>query len=986
MSTPNPNCKHCQKSSLSLLLLRPSPIATLSALQPPGASGAVADGALVNPLIPAGLTESRPVLRLLRAGYVHLYIPKTNKWQVYSVTDRGELLAQHHPNFGDAKMPSCRRDGHSAAGFKLLSIPDAHELIGQSIWLAFSANLWSATLKNRNKANPQAMVEVKLGSAAAPAFKPTAQAIGRQLLEAKVSQWRLPKLANVGPMFPFNTMAYAGQVEQLAKTLEDAAAGHPKTKGHELAVVLPDPVGYAAELNALRLTAEAHHTLLSDADRHKLHSHFTLKGLTENVASLRALNNVAPIVTRGSFEALQKTSPTRMQGATFEPMQQPARPGPQEVGRMWTPQARATFEKQAPKFQELAKKEIESGYNPSASEAWFKDLTDKTLQAIQPFERQWLLARDHGLVGRYFAQHFDSTDINRPGSARDHSPGAAYVSEAALVEGPPPKTSVALLDTYMAAYYKKPAEPEAFLLRAMVANQQELFEPLATQLAGDPNGDGMRDKTVDFIKGLLEVNNGHLKVKYGWLADATMTLAMGPMNHLAAAMGTYVALAGTDTLKTRPRVAALAANAAAWVGGMDTALKSALTRQVIRPVIVQAWVDSDLVDGSVQGVGKQRKSAKHQRGGKTRVTLLTDSERLAKQPSVAQLLAESGGSQLAFGKAAGTAMVAGAGSGTIVLRATDARSGHASNLLFAQQVQDAKNIAGSVRAAVPTGVKAATLSIDGRLALASVIVQSIGIINGQQAVATAEKALAEATDADRAEQEKKLRDAQLGYMDSVGGLVAGGLDTLRVAGEAMNLQRGAAAGGVALGSIHALKFGAQVAGVFGGFLNGYVSYLKAKDAKDKGLDGSMFTHFVGSVSFFGTGISAVAVGGLAVAEFIVDRQIGSAALQATAKGLAEKKVGELLGGRAATFVGQRAAGVTLAVAIPVAGWVLLGAGIVASVVAALMEPTKLEQWARQTPFGKGPVGAKFKTVDEQDKALNEALGLAQTSAPEAQAA
>jgi hypothetical protein len=889
MSAPNPNCTHCQKSGLSLLLLRPSPVANHSDLQAPGSAAAVANAALVQPFIPTGLTESRPALRLLRAGYVHLYIPKTNKWMVYSVTDRGELLAQHHPNFGDAKMPSCRRDGHNAAGFKLLSIPDAHELIGQSIWLAFSANLWNTTLKNQNKANPQAMVEVKLGSVAAPAFKPDAQAIKSQLLEANVTEWRLPKVGNIGPMFAFNTMAFAGQVEQLAQTLKDAAARHPKTAGQELAVVLPDPVGYAAELNALRLTAEALHTNLSAADQHKLQSHFALKGLTDNVASLRALNNVAPIVTRGSFEALQKSSPTRMQGATFEPMKESGRPSPQEVGRMWTPQARATFDKQAPKFQELAKQEIESGYDRNASEAWVKNLTDKTNRAIEPFERQWLLARDHGLVGQYFVQHFDATDRNRPGTARDHSPGATYIAEASHIEGPPPKTSVALLDAYMAAYYKKPEDPQAYVVRAMVANQQELFGELAKQLGGDPNGDGMRDKSVDFIKGLLDLNNGHLKVKYSWLSDATMTLAMGPMNHLTAAMGTYVALAGADTLKTNPRTAALAANAAAWFGGMNTALKSALTRQVIRPVMVQAWVDSDLVEGSVQGVGKQRKSAKHQRGGKTRVTLLTDTERLSKQPSVAQLLAESSGSQLAFGKAAGAAMAAGAGSGTIVLQATDARSAHASNLLFAQQVQEAKNVAGSVRAAVPTGVRAVTMGIDGRLALASLIVQSIGIINGKQAVDNAQKALNEAGAADRDEKAKALRNAELGLWDSYGGLVAGGLDTLRVAGEAMNLQRGAAAGGAALGSIHALKFGAQVAGVFGGFLNGYVSYLKAAEADTKGLRLISNLHYVATLSFGGTGIASLLSAGLVGAEFIVERQIGSAALQATAKGLTQKK-------------------------------------------------------------------------------------------------
>jgi hypothetical protein len=59
-------------------------------------------------------------------------------------------------------------------------------------------------------------------------------------------------------------------------------------------------------------------------------------------------------------------------------------------------------------------------------------------------------------------------------------------------------------------------------------------------------------------------------------------------------------------------------------------------------------------------------------------------------------------------------------------------------------------------------------------------------------------------------------------------------------------------------------------------------------------------------------------------------------------------------------------------------------GIVASVGAALMEPTKLEAWARQTPFGKGPDGQKFKTLDEQNNALNTALAVA-TQAPAAKA-
>lgn len=243
------------------------------------------------------------------------------------------------------------------------------------------------------------------------------------------------------------------------------------------------------------------------------------------------------------------------------------------------------------------------------------------------------------------------------------------------------------------------------------------------------------------------------------------------------------------------------------------------------------------------------------------------------------------------------------------------------------------------------------MSLDGHLAIASVIVQTIGIINGTEAVAKAKDELKEAkSETDRAEKQKKLRDAELGYMDSFGGLVAGSLDTLRVAGEAMNLQRGKV-GAMANGSIHLLKFGAQVAGVFGGFLNGYVSYLKAKDAYEKRIGSGMMLHPIAMVSFGATGLTAGAPIAAAGLNYLAARQIGG-------------------------LVVQRLAGVAAGAWVPFAGWVLLGVGVVASVGAALLEPTQIEAWARQTPFGRGPDDKKFKTLGEQSKALYTALGLA----------
>jgi len=142
---------------------------------------------------------------------------------------------------------------------------------------------------------------------------------------------------------------------------------------------------------------------------------------------IRGLNNVAPVISRASFEQLQKSSPARMQGATWEPLQDSGRPSPQQQGRMWTPQARQTFEKQAPEFEARARKEIESGYNPEASQAWLDGLLERTRNALAPYEQDWLTGRDLPLVGRYFALHFDDEASNRPGTAQSHSPGARSV-------------------------------------------------------------------------------------------------------------------------------------------------------------------------------------------------------------------------------------------------------------------------------------------------------------------------------------------------------------------------------------------------------------------------------------------------------------------------------------------------------------------------------------------------------------------------------
>lgn len=97
--TTTQGCNTCNKSTLSLLLLRPSPVAKMRELTLPGAEAVASDAAVMAGLLPARLpTESRFALRLLRAGYVHVYIPippaGVKNWLVYRVTEQADLVEQ----------------------------------------------------------------------------------------------------------------------------------------------------------------------------------------------------------------------------------------------------------------------------------------------------------------------------------------------------------------------------------------------------------------------------------------------------------------------------------------------------------------------------------------------------------------------------------------------------------------------------------------------------------------------------------------------------------------------------------------------------------------------------------------------------------------------------------------------------------------------------------------------------------------------------
>lgn len=975
MNNPIDQCKYCQKSELSLLLLRPSPIATHSDLQAPGSSHARADQALVTPFIPAGLTESRPVLRLLRAGYVHLYIPKDDQWFVYSVTDRGEVLAQDHPSFGNPQMKSCRRDGHNAAGFRLIRIPQAHELMGQSIWLAFSANLWSDQLKTRNKANPQAMVEVKLGSVAAPAFKPDVASLKSQLLECHVTSWRLPKVDDsVGPMFPFTTMAYAGQVEQMVETLAAAAARHPKTKGKELAVVLPDLVGYAAELNALRLARfELSRLELSKPENaHPLASLTMLDGLRKSVVDeqeARSFEAVSPVMSSGAFQDIMRVRPNPRgwpPGTRWEAMtdrQDLVRHGP-GMGRVVFPDQEARRQAWASDATRRNWERYRKYVDEGRLQTWKDGFDNKMLAAHgepqKRFEADWWKARQHVKFAQYFAQHFDDQAPNRPGTAQDHSAGTAYATEVRLAMTPQPLVRGATFDSYLAELHKTPTDATAHMQRALAGNQSEVLAALQAYTQ-DSRPDKLHDLAGGLLKGAdAETVLGRHHIKYGWMLHAAygvntlavsqslaaaVAAALTPLVGKAAAAGTATAVvAGLATVGGKgPAGNALVKKLESLLMGTQTLLlaRESAIKQTKLEVPVQVSVRMDGAEYRRHAIARQaaggdvpsvrdanRMSGRN--GGALLVTLTTTNLELQKvgfDPKAA-MAAGLGSVSLGPGAAA-------------VLRPQVIQLSEAALAQLLQRQASLWEKAAVTLREMAQGVKGGGLSLDGHIGLVALLLNGVSVWNSAQDTFNSGGDLGKWF---------AFADASAGTFGGLAQVTHSALSSAiahRAGEAAVRRSLWVMGAGVA----------ASGAGAFGGMATAAGQFVKAWRAEDP--EAQALYGFSG-LAFALQGTTNLIQFGGAFSEFMIARG-SQRAIFLTGAQLAKGAEGFLV---RRGLLGIAGMGLT--------GWglVFLAGGLIFEVGVVLLTPDALQKHVQNSYFGKGGNPKdKYKNVAEEEKAI-----------------
>ena len=965
-----------------MLLLRPSPIAKDVKLAPAGAQSVSSADSTAEGLVPTRKpTESRYVLRLLRAGYVHVHIPSpppgVPSWLVYRVTEAAVLIAQSNPVFGQVPQPPvCTRDGHNAAGMKLLHIPQAHKI--GSIWIAYSANLWSDKLKSKNAANADSMQQVSLQSCGRNSFTPTAEALTSRVLECALRAIKVPGPAPDAPwvtqdqQFPF--VSLAAQVDSLADNLRRAAACHPKTKGLELAVVLRDPVGVAAELNALRLRRHelARVEIEKPENAHPLNSSNALLGLKKNVLDVNLSSSfiqVSPLKTKAAFDQSQGLPQgTQWHALTAEERQALIKAASHteclgsdllspyehwlssvllspykrmfeqsDLGRVVYPDHDARALAWATEQTRKTWQPIAAKYDESARAAWVARF-DATMKAahyepLARYEDDWIAAIHDGQLLAYFDRHFDDQDLNDP--KRLHSPGATYAHESEYIHTPAPVTTGSALDTYLAMLDKPASDPAAVVNRALVGNQASEFERMQAFAAalyqaavGDPGvdpdkGGGMRDKAFDFMKGLYK-EGGAFK-KFSWLGDA---IGVFSVNHVLALAAAGLSASARSQRASPKILRALGKVQSLWgvQQAVELVVQGALSGKAPKvPMLISMKVDvadalAVLRARQGQDLGTTRSQVKKLRGSgaKLNLSLLTDSESLrAAQGDVKVLLKDASAGTVNMKGAATSAVAAG---GAVVLTQEQFLT------LYAKQSQAGAKGAQAVGRALAQGaadVRAIVLGMDGRLAIGSIIVQGIGLVNGLEALGNAK-------------DEKAVRDAWYGIYDSTAGTMGGLLEMWAVAANSRVLVQLGAQGAAQSLPLGALRFAGNIAGAAGGAINAVAAFAKAGDAEAAGDNRVAVLYYSSSAAFILTFGTSALLG------------LGFGADTLAARGL---------GGVAARSIALRfgAAGTAEVLGLSISGWglLLLGAGVLFQVGATVITPTPIQKWASRSYFGKG---------------------------------
>ena len=843
-------CDKCNRSSLSLLLLRPSPVP----LDPQvglgmfGLDKVESDLPLMEGLLPdAKITQSRFALRLLRPGYLHVYYKKpvatAPDWQVFRITSGADLIPEGDPLFAQKDVDfKCSDKQHNPSGLKLLNIPQAHKV--KKIWIAFSANQWSKEIRAKNKENPAVMQSIEIAGGSKNTFKPSAENLRLKVLECGIDQWTVG--THDFPFYSFNpkNKMNPGEaphlVDHLAAEMIRAAAAHPATKGKEVAVVLRDPVGIAAELNFLRLARSKliETELAKPAVAHPYNSSAALLGMKDKfieIASLKAFDAISPVRERSSLTARELAT-----GAEWKPLTAADKEAllaaipataPFNIRFTMTERIKGSGrlvhqdqDRRTRKWIEEEKEKMWAKLEPHFDEtkraAWMAahEKRMKTLHydPVELFEKDWSAAVGDSKTKAYFAAHFDTKD---PNDNKLFCSGAAFAAESHNIHAPGPESKGQVLTDYLKLLSEDVRKDTTVFLRSLVYNQESLFSYLHNQLTGDPGDTGMRDKIFDILKEIPPGNK-----YFSWLGEGYAFFGVGQMTAVSAAS----LAAATSFLKNTAKGRDILARVKQLWGISNSieflrkaSLETSLKRQApVKPVLIYKLVDRLTAFAAMNqnphalpGMSKTEVYHHTKNNQLIPMAILTTTYDVhAVGGSIDNLARAGNATDIKIGAAATGAFSAAA------VKVTPEQAveliGRQSNLgtLAVGEVRTA--LAASQRA----GASAVFMTIDGRLALASMVVQGIGIYHTFLTIMNSEDA-------------GKVRDAKLGMADSVAGLMSGFMLMIDIAVVARHNARAAS---VAIANdaiaksrlLAGLRVGQALCGVAGGVINAYAMFMQ----------------------------------------------------------------------------------------------------------------------------------------------------------------
>lgn len=953
-------CKICDnKSGQSILLVRPTAVATDPEIAPQGIAALDAHAGTVNAFgLPALKAESKHALRLLRReGYVYVLFPgekplgQIKPWLAYRVYNHGALIPEGSFVFDRSEF-ACDTKSTHPHDVRTLCIAEPKRIA--KVWIGFSMNWWSDTVKSNVAKDPKAagMVEVNLaGDPPTHGFAAEAALLKRHVADYAVQSLKHGGLKeDATPFYPPGDIAAAQAARALVAVMQRQNAGHA---GKPMVVAIPDPVGLAADLNGIRVARDRRdkEALLQPEVAWPLMTNQLLSGLKASIESAamdEAHTTADGHLSQKRWNELKGTPFYREGGYEWFPTQGTAADGSLngKVIKPRTPVHERRIDERGQAYGSAQWKPFASQIDAGKHERWMQEFrTRRGTEAdrLALHEKNWLAAANSPATLAYFATHFDEGDPNK--HTAPTSPGAIYAGESHLIHYPQPLSTAECHAQYLERMLERPiTDPHAVPLRAMFGNQKDVISRVHAMLIGDAdrgNEDNMRDKTLDIFKGLVTAEWGP---KYSWMKAAVMGLSGGHLAAIAAgALQFGLSVKWSDGLtipqkaqKYLQRLPALAAAELALLDAMRAATEGGASglhvvlRSSWRREEVLATMEKNPFDYSEA----DRRAIRNKPAGSMIVTqrvvmLDAGSANISLLPSeTAQLPGASPRSRRGLSMAQFTEDVKAAN-----LQSFDSAT-----------VKSVK--AHVAKGAVDASVK--SLRIDQLFGGAVMVVQGLGLI---WSVRDFFQELGKGDNS-------KLFDKLLGVADGVAGLVGGALD-VRAASlqiqmvEAQGAARGAAMSQVSR-SLSNLKAGAAMAGVAGGMLNMVMSFRKAQEAKQKG-DGVAHVAHLGAAFAFGLNGAAMS---LVTADLLnrgaTNRAIGSAAQQ-VAKAVIKRRLQHVM---LTVIVNASAEALVAGVAVFVsgAGWVLLIAGVASTIWAVLSERSDLQRWIARGYFGSDTEG------------------------------